>query len=165
MGQNIKSIINKVLIEGYYRQNYYHYTDLNNLHSIIKTNELKEGNIRGISLTRDKFLHKHTDYLPTTVRLELNGDLITQDFKVKSFMDNILQTKDGEKINNNWKGNPNIDNYFLEFEERVMTSKIEPLNKYLLSIDASVYILNELKDDVNFVNYIKEYDINFGSLK
>ena len=163
--QFIKTTIREFLNEQYYRQNYYHYTDFNNLINIIETNQLREGNIKGISLTRDKFLHKHSDYLPTSIRLELNGDLLSQNYRIKPFMDNNLQSKEGDFIGKSWKGNPNIDYDFLEFEERVMTNKIELLNKYLINISVDKYYFNQIKTNTDFINYITNNNIKFGLLK
>jgi hypothetical protein len=161
----IKTTIREFLLEGYYRQNYYHYTDYRNFMNIIIMDELKEGNIKGISLTRDKFLHKHTDYLPTSIRFELNGDLLNNNFKIKPFMDNNLQTKDGDFIGIKWKGNPEIDYDFLEFEERVISDKIKPLSKYLVNISIEKFFFDEIIKNTNFIEYINNHNISFNLLK
>ncbi len=160
-----KTTFQEFLNEGAYRQNYYHYTSFSNIISILEDDQLSEGNIAGISLTRSKLLHKSTDYLSTHIRLELDGDLLTNDYKIKPHFDNNLLDKEGNYLNRTWKGNPNIDSYFLEFEERVSSKIIKPLSKYLVGISVDSNFLDKLNNNNIFTNYIKQNSIKQDILK
>lgn len=150
--------------ENFSRQNYYHFTSFEALLSILSSNTLGEsGDNPPICLTRDKNLHKHTDYLPKVVRLELDGDLLSQNYKIKPYMDSNLQNKyDGSYIGRSWKGNPHIDYDFVEFEERLYSDKIFPLNKYLVSVSIKEGY-TDIDDDI-IKDYINKFNIEFKKL-
>lgn len=164
MKRNLHTKFYSYLNEGHFRQNYYHYTNYDGLLNIIEDNEIKRINTSGISLTRDKNLHKHTDYLPTSVRLELNGDLLTNNYKIKSYLDTHLLDKEGSPMGKVWKGNPKLDYDFVEFEERLYSDKINPLSKYLESIYVSKDLYTDLKDNEILNEYIDNYNIEIDYL-
>lgn len=115
----------------------YHYTSFSNGLWIIKSNTLK-GSISKpsfVSLTRDKSFHKqHRIMAGTDLRLVLDGDKLSTKYKIK----------------------PHDFGAEDESEERILTTAIIDIKKYLIRIDL-YESLWELQDD--------ESDRQYSSLK
>jgi len=89
----------KIFESKYVNQIAYHFTSEMSLLDIIECDCLKVINTSSISLTRDKHLYKKSDYLSTSVRIVLDIEKITNNYRVKPYqqVSNIFD----DNLNNN----------------------------------------------------------------
>ena len=163
-------IINFKLFENkYVNQIAYHFTSEYNLLDIIKCDCLKSVNTGYISLTRDKLLYKKSDYISSEIRIVLDLEKITNKYKITPFqqVSNIFDNE-LKSIKSKWKGYPKRDLTTIESEEKLHTTCLSDLHKYIISIDfkhkdkyQKRYDMNIFNNDI-FKNYIKLYNININ---
>jgi cell division protein FtsI/penicillin-binding protein 2 len=163
-------IINFKLFESkYVNQKAYHFTSEYNLLDIIKCDCLKSVNTGYISLTRDKLLYKKSDYVSSEVRIVLDLEKITNEYKITPYQQ-ISNIFDNElkSIKSKWKGFPNRDLTTIEAEEKINTKLLTNLHNYIISIDLKSkdkyqkrFDKNIFEDDV-FINYVNLYNIKIN---
>jgi hypothetical protein len=125
--------------------NLYHYTNIKKLPYILKDNKLKVGalqSIDAISFTRNKNLHKEDTLINTDVRFTIDGDKLSDKYKIGPFHDPYIDIKSGKKRD--------------EFEERIKKKYIPNILKYIKSIE----IINPNKIDISPDKFKELYDID-----
>ena len=113
----------------------YHYTSLKNLIKIIKSNNLingrnTNGDYIGICFSRNKFFHIPNEYsAPSNTSLEcrlvINGDKLSNDYKINPVNDALLDSDEEKKCRN----------ISTESEERIKDESIIDIKKYIISVD------------------------------
>jgi len=120
------------ITEGFFRQNLYHFTTIYPFKQILETDILELGyyynpyndeQIKTLSLTRNKDLILERE---TTIRLELDGDLLYQDYKIIPY-DFFINDKQEDKV----KSDIRIKD--VQSEEIILKS-IQEISKYLKTI-------------------------------
>ncbi len=149
------------IFEGKFLQEMYHFTSFENLIEILKSNSLKEGNSNYISLTRNKNYYKNADDVPANIRLTLDAEKINNNYKIFPFQHQYFQDVKGNIIKSFWKGHPDRDLSFKEYEEIIKTKELKNLNKYLIKISYSNYLKDKFLNNNIIQQYIKKYKINF----
>ncbi len=165
----MKTLIKRLLKENLneindYKSLAYHFTGLSNLNDIIKTDSLTGGNTSGISLTRDKDFHTHTDgTIGTQVRLTFDLNKLKHTYKVGPKHATWVTDTQGNQINAPWKGDPRRDTSTVEFEEFVSTNIIKNLHNYLLVISIWNVQFKKIQEYPEIINYCKTYNIKLNS--
>jgi hypothetical protein len=120
----------------------YHFTDIDGLLGILKTNELwaSDTNANHVSLTRDK-QGWHVGTLDNAFRISLDGNKISNKYKIRPY---------------SWWGNDRgIGN--TESEEAVLTDKITNIRDYIIDINANKELYNGLwRYNIDYLNQIKQ---------
>lgn len=137
----------------------YHYTSLYGLLRILQDNKIHRGKFSYVSLTRDKFFHKHGRFgISLDVRLILDGDKLSNNYKIKPF--NYWQiVKDKEPKESEERLNKNLENlneYLIGIEFQKQT--LEKL--YLLSKAETIKIENLIGNNVtkeNILDFIRQF--------
>lgn len=111
------------IFEARQRANLYHIFDLTKCLFILYTNSLKSFRFSNISTTRNKNMNGYLGDCPTSIfKLELNGDKLTNKYKIKPF--SYVTTEIG------WGGERN-KKQLIEYEEVILTNEISNINKYV----------------------------------
>jgi len=80
----------------------YHFTDVNKISQILYKDELEDINDRGyISFTRDKRMPSTTNepwWTIKTVRITVDGDKLSDKYKIQPYNDNVNNTETEERI-------------------------------------------------------------------
>ena len=120
----------------------YHFTDIEGLLGILKTNELwaSETNADHVSLTRDK-QGWHVGTLDNAFRISLDGNKISNKYKIRPY---------------SWWGNDRGARD-TESEEAVLTDKITNIRDYIIDINANKHLYNGLwRYNIDYLNQIKQ---------
>jgi hypothetical protein len=120
----------------------YHFTDIEGLLGILKTNELwaSETNADHVSLTRDK-QGWHVGTLDNAFRISLDGNKISNKYKIRPY---------------SWWGNDRGTRN-TESEEAVLTDKITNIRDYIIDINANKHLYNGLwRYNIDYLNQIKQ---------
>jgi hypothetical protein len=120
----------------------YHFTDIEGLLGILKTNELwaSETNADHVSLTRDK-QGWHVGTLDNAFRISLDGNKISNKYKIRPY---------------SWWGNDR-GTRDTESEEAVLTDKITNIRDYIIDINANKHLYNGLwRYNIDYLNQIKQ---------
>lgn len=105
---------NNFLLEFRSRGTLYHLFDLEKLVFILKNNSLEPKNFANISTTRNKNMIGYLGDKSTTLfKLELDGDKLSNNYKIKPFQYKTIDA-----------------GYLEEWEEVIKTHKISDINKY-----------------------------------
>jgi len=156
------------IFEGkYVNQIMYHFTSEQHIIDIIKCDCLKAINTGSISVTRDKYLHNKSDYLNTDVRIVLDINKISNNYKVEPYqqVSNIFDDE-LKSMTSKWKGHPKRDETTIESEEIIKTDILTELHKYIISIDfkekdkyQKKYDKDDILDNEIFLDYMEKYNI------
>jgi hypothetical protein len=122
----------------------YHFTDINGLLGILKTNELwaSETDANHVSLTRDK-QGWYVGTLDNAFRISLDGNKISNKYKIRPYS----WGGDGDD-----RGTGNT-----ESEEAVLTDKITNIRDYIIDITANKHLYNGLwRYNIDDLNQIKQ---------
>jgi len=147
--QIIKEEISKILNEGKQVGPLYHYTQIDNLERIIKSNKLKSP----VSFTRFKKSPSIANFTYAEAIIVIDGDKLSNNYKIGPYHDlNTISTQ--KKYSKNY-----------EFEERV-DKDIENLDKYITKIiflGESPFIQNNPFEtsDVKIKKLLKNKNIPF----
>jgi len=120
----------------------YHFTDIEGLLGILKTNELwaSETNADHVSLTRNK-QGWHVGTLDNAFRISLDGNKISNKYKIRPY---------------SWWGNDR-GTEDTESEEAVLTDKITNIRDYIIDINANKHLYNGLwRYNIDYLNQIKQ---------
>jgi len=120
----------------------YHFTDIEGLLGILKTNELwaSETNADHVSLTRNK-QGWHVGTLDNAFRISLDGNKISNKYKIRPY---------------SWWGNDRGTGD-TESEEAVLTDKITNIRDYIIDINANKHLYNGLwRYNIDYLNQIKQ---------
>lgn len=138
----------------------YHYTSIANLMRILDTDVLqphgkKTGkNNKFNSFTRNRNFHARDDTqsVDTEARLVIDGDKLSNLFKVKPYSDTSMTdpAKIGIVYTSTWYNN-------LEAEERVMVD-IPKIHKYIISVELNGAIFGGGIDTERCLERLQEYD-------
>jgi len=161
----------KIFESKYVNQRAYHFTSELSLIDIVKCDCLKAMNTGFISLTRDKFLYDKSDYISPEIRIVLDIEKLTNDYKIIPYqqVSNIFD-KELKSLKSKWKGHPERDLTTIESEEKVLIKKISNLHKYIISIDFRSKDKYQLRfdrnifDNINLQNYINKYNIKINKM-
>ena len=124
------------IFEGKQRGNLYHIFDLEKCDFILKTNSLQSYKFGNISTTRNKNMNGYIGDSPISIfKLELDGDKITNNYKVRPFQ--FSSTEIGY-------GGSRTPIKLEEYEETIKTNNLSNLSKYVnkfIIIKSSVEIM------------------------
>jgi len=110
----------------------YHLVDINKLNYILNTNTIKSYKFSNISLTRNKMLNYYLGDVSTTIfKLVIDADKLSDKYKIKPFR---------------YKSQTNI--WFSEYEESVITNKIDNAFNYIKKIVLIKEKVEELKKSI-----------------
>lgn len=126
-GDIFNSSVGQSLTEGKQVGILYHYTKYENLINILHTDTLIAGKHNGVnrkyvSFTRNKNFHLSNGSIPTHVRLVIDGDKLSNRYKIEPFTDD-----------------DSIYGYDVrlpdEMEERIRLKEVKKISNYILRID------------------------------
>ena len=126
----------------------YHYTSLENLIKITKTNMLRPFEYDGISFTRDKHFHKvnrsaDSDSVEKECRIVLDGNKLSHRYKIRPY--NYFGTVDynpSKDIKLYYKHIPPMDE-----QEELIREPIRNLNPYVIKIQIFKVAIEEAYDN------------------
>lgn len=130
-------ITNFKLFEGKNIQNLYHILDVEKLYYVLNNNEIKSYKFSKISTTRNKLMIDYTGCPPVSIfKLELDGQKLSDNYKIKSFQDKGFMGSGSERI----------PFYHQEWEEQIQTQVIKNVKKYIVKIILMKQKIESLKD-------------------
>jgi len=130
----------------------YHLVNIDKLNYIIDTNTIKSYKFPNISLTRNKLLNSYIGDSSTTIfKLVIDADKLSNNYKIKPFR---------------YKSQTNI--WFSEYEETVMTSKIDNAFDYIKKIvlikDKVEQLKTSIFDELDVTDWFTTIGGNGGNL-